>query len=59
MQNSRNELGLFAVPFLLYSYEKKKYCITDKRFTANSREALFLCQKRKEKVMIKVVMGED
>ena len=58
MQNSRNELGLFAVPFLLYSYEKKKYCITDKRFTANSREALFFVQ-RKEKVMIKVVMGED
>lgn len=23
MQNSRNELGLFAVPFLLYSYEKR------------------------------------
>lgn len=46
MQNSRNKLGLFAVPFFV-QIPQKNILTAHRRFTANGREALFLCKERR------------
>ena len=40
--------GFVCCTLFTVQLRKKKYCITDKRFTANSREALFLCKERRK-----------